>query len=64
MRKAIENLYTLVEPAFNSLGSAKYIKTIEEILNHGTGSVKQRKLYSGSSDFKHMLKSLRQLFYQ
>ena len=64
MRKAIENLYTLVEPAFNSLGSAKYIKTIEEILNHGTGSVKQRKLYSSSSDFKHMLKSLRQQFYQ
>ena len=64
MRKAIENLYTLVEPAFNSLGSAKYIKTIEEILNHGTGSTKQRKLYSSSSDFKHMMKSLRQLFYQ
>ena len=64
MRKAIENLYALVEPTFNSLGSAKYIKTIEEILNHGTGSVKQRKLYSSSSDFKHMLKSLRQLFYQ
>jgi len=33
MRKAIENLYTLVKPTFDSLGSAKYIKTVEEILN-------------------------------
>ena len=64
MRKAIESLFTLIEPALNSLGSTKYIKTIEEILNQGTGSTKQRKLYNSSNDFKYMLKSLRQLFYQ
>jgi len=64
MRKAIENLYMLVEPAFNSLGSTKYIKTIEEILNRGTGSTEQRKLYNSSKDFKYVLKSLKELFYQ
>ena len=64
MRKAIENFYTLVEPVFISLGSAKYVKTIEEILNQGTGSTKQRKLYNGSKNFEYMLKSLKDLFYQ
>ena len=64
MRKAIENFYTLVEPAFNSLGSTKYIKTIEEILNQDTGTTKQRKLYDSSNDFNYMLKSLKDLFYQ
>ena len=64
MRKAIENLYMLVEPAFNSLGSTKYIKTIEEILNQGTGTTKQRELYYSSNDFNYMLKSLKDLFYQ
>jgi carboxylate-amine ligase len=64
MRKAIENLYILVEPVFNSLGSAKHVKTIEEILNQDTGSAKQRKLYNSSKNFEHMLKSLRDLFYQ
>ena len=64
MRKAIENFCKLVEPAINSLGSAKYIKTIEEILSQGTGSTKQRKLYNGSNDFNYMLKSLKELFYQ
>ena len=64
IRKAIENLYTLIEPALNSLGSEKYIKTIEEILNQGTGTTKQRKLYDSSKDFNYMLKSLKDLFYQ
>jgi len=64
IRKAIENLYTLIEPALNSLGSKKYIKTIEEILNQGTGTTKQRKLYDSSKDFNYMLKSLKDLFYQ
>ena len=63
IRKAIENLYTLVEPAINSLGSKKYVKTIEEILDQGTGSTKQRKLYNSSNDFNYMLKSLKELFY-
>ena len=63
MRKAIENLYTLVEPAFNSLSSVKYAKTIEVILNQGTGTTKQRKLYNSSNDFNYMLKSLKGLFY-
>jgi len=64
MRKAIENLYTLIEPVINSLGSTKYVKTIEEILNQGTGTTKQRKLYESSNDFTYMLKSLKDLFYQ
>ena len=64
IRRAIENLYILIEPVFNSLGSAKYAKTIEEILNQGTGSSKQRKLYNSSKNFEYMLKSLRDLFYQ
>ena len=64
MRKAIENLYILVEPALNFLGSTKYIKTMEEILNRGTGSTEQRKLYNSSKDFKYVLKSLKELFYQ
>jgi len=64
IRKAIENLFMLIEPALNSLGSKKYIKTIEEILNKGTGTTKQRKLYDSSKDFNYMLKSLKDLFYQ
>ena len=54
----------LVEPAFDSLGSTKYIKTMEKILNQDSGSTKQGKLYNSSNDFNYMLKSLKELFYQ
>ena len=64
MRKAIENLCDLVEPTLISLGSGKYIKIIEIILKKGTGSNKQRKLYSASKNFKHMIQLLKEQFYQ
>jgi len=64
IRRAIENLCMLIEPAAISLGSKKYIKTVEEILNQGTGSTKQRTLYNKSNDFVHMMKSLKNQFYQ
>jgi len=63
MRKAIENFYMLVEPAIVSLGSKKYCKILEEILIFGTGSKKQRKLYSNSENFLHMLKTIKEQFY-
>ena len=64
MRKAIENLYALVEPAIVSLGSKKYFNILEKILNGGTGSIKQRELYNSSKKFEHVLQSLKELFYQ
>jgi carboxylate-amine ligase len=64
IRKAIENLCVMIEPAVISLGSKKYAKTVEEILNQGTGSTKQRTLYNKSNDFVYMIKSLKDLFYQ
>ena len=64
MRKAIENLYILVEPAIVSLGLKKYFNILEEILNTDTGSDKQRKLYANSNNFEHMLKTLKEQFYQ
>jgi len=64
MRKAIENLYMLVEPEIISLGAKKYFYTLEKILNTGTGSNKQRELYTSSKNFKKMLKILREQFYQ
>ncbi len=63
MRKAIENLYILVEPAIVSLGLKKYSNILEEILNTGTGSDKQRKLYASFKNFEHMLKNLKEQFY-
>ena len=64
MRKAIENLFKLVEPAIISLGSKKYFNTIEKILNCAAGSTKQRELYNSSKNFEYMLQSLKELFYQ
>ena len=64
MRKAIENLYILVEPAIISLGSKKYFNILEKILNGGAGSTKQRKLYNSSKKFEYVLQSLKELFYQ
>jgi len=63
MREAVKNLYMLVEPALHLLGSKKYCSTLEEILIVGTGSKKQRKLYTSSKNFKHMMKSLKEQFY-
>ena len=63
MRKAIENLFILVEPALVSLGSKKYRNILEEILISGTGAKKQRKIYSSSKNFLHMLKTLKEQFY-
>ncbi len=64
MRKAIENLFILVDSAMVSLGSKKYCNTLEEILVSGTGSRKQRKLYSSSKNFLHMVRTLKEQFYQ
>jgi len=47
-----------------SLGSAKYIKAIEEILTQGTGATKQREMYNKSNSFKYMMQSIREQFYQ
>ena len=63
MRKAIENLYILVEPAIVSLGLKKYSNILKEILNTGTGSDKQRKFYASFKNFEHMLKNLKEQFY-
>ena len=64
IRKAIENLYLLIEPAIISLGSKKYFGTLEKILNSDAGSTRQRKIYNSSNNFKYMLKSLKEQFYQ
>ena len=64
MRKAIENLFVLVEPAMVSLGLKKYFNILEEILNADTGSYKQRKLYANSNKFEDMLKTLKEQFYK
>jgi len=63
MRKAIENLFILVEPAIISLNLKKHFNILEKILNAGTGSEKQRKLYANSKNFEHMLKTLKEQFY-
>jgi len=63
MRKAIENLYILVEPAIVTLGLKKHFNILEKILSNDTGSNKQRKLYSSSKNFEHMLKTLKEQFY-
>ena len=63
MNNAIENLYILVEQAIVSLGLKKYSNILGEILNTGTVSDKQRKLYASSKNFEHMLKILKEQFY-
>ena len=62
MRKAIENLYALVEPVIVSLGSKKYFNILEKTLNGVTGSTKQRELYDSSKNFEYVLKSLKEQF--
>ena len=64
LRKAIESLCELVEPKMVSLESAKYIKVLEEILSKGDGSTIQREMYNSSGSFEHMIKSLKEQFYQ
>ena len=63
MKKAIENLFILVEPAIISLDLKKHFNILEKILNTGSGSNKQRKLYASSKNFEHMLKTLKEQFY-
>ena len=63
IKKAIENLFLLVEPTMISLGSKKYFKILEEILNDTTGSTKQRNLYNKSKKFQYVLKDLKEKFY-
>ena len=64
IRKAIENLCNLTEPIMVSSGSKKYIRSIEEILSQGTGATKQRELYKNSGNFKYMIQSLKEQFYE
>ena len=64
IKKAIENLFLLVQPALSSLGSEIYLSKLEEILKGSTGSTIKRKLYKNSKDFKHVIKTLIEQFYQ
>ena len=41
----------------------KHFNILEKILNTGTGSNKQRKIYAGTKNFEHMLKTLKEQFY-
>ena len=63
MKEAINNLCSYVESSLTLLGSSKYIKTIQEILNQGTGAAKQRELYNSSNNFEYMQQYLKKLFY-
>ena len=47
-----------------SLGSEKYIKVLEEILSKGDGATIQREMYNSSGSFEHMIRSLKEQFYQ
>ena len=64
IKKAIEDLCNLIEPAMVSLGSAKYVKVIEEILIHGTGASKKRDIFKKSGKFEYMIQSMKERFYQ
>ena len=64
IKKAIEDLCNLIEPAMVSLGSAKYIRVVEEILIHGTGASQKRELFKKSGKFEYMIKSMKERFYQ
>ena len=64
MREAIENLCNFIEPTIISLGLLKYIKIIKEILDKGTGTIRQRELCNNSNNFKYMLQSLKETFHQ
>ncbi len=64
IKKAIENLFLLVQPTLSSLGSEKYLSKLEEILYGSTGSTMQRKLYKKSKDYNHVIKTLIEQFYQ
>ena len=63
-KKAIENLFLLVQPIMCSLGTEKYLGKLEEILNGSSGSSKQRKFYKNSKNFKYVIKALIEQFYQ
>ena len=63
IKKAIENLFLLVEPTMNSLGSKKYLAALEKILNNNTGSTKQRNLYNKSKNFQYVINNLKEEFY-
>ena len=64
IRKSIEDLCALIEPTMISLKSRKYIKIIENILIKGTGTTKKKSLYKVSGNFQHMIKSLKEEFFQ
>ena len=64
IKKAIEDLCNLIEPAMVSLGSAKYVKVIEEILIHGTGASQKRDIFKKSGKFEYMIQSMKERFYQ
>jgi len=63
IRKAIQNLCKLVEPSMISLGSSKYLSTVDEILTKGTGSSKKREFFRTSESFEFMIRSLKEQFY-
>lgn len=63
IREAVKEMLELVSPRAAELGGLRYLGVIYEILDNGTGAHAQRRIYSGSGDFRHMIAEMRERFY-
>jgi carboxylate-amine ligase len=64
IREAVSDLMDLVRPEAVRLGAINYMDAIYDILDEGTGAHKQKAIYTKTGDFKSMITSICEGFYE
>jgi carboxylate-amine ligase len=64
MKEAALELYNFVEETARSLGSSEYLKGIKDIIQRKTSAHAQKELYHQGMDFKDIIKTIQDRFWQ
>ncbi|MBC8318540.1 MAG: YbdK family carboxylate-amine ligase [Desulfobulbaceae bacterium] len=63
-RKGTQDLLDSLSPQIKELGTEKYLKPINEIIDHGTSADRQKKLYAQHGDFREMIYTMQREFWK
>ncbi len=64
MREAAEEIFTKAAPSMAELGTVHYLSVLQQIIETGTSSNHQRKIFEAQNDFSAIIKELHPKFWQ
>jgi carboxylate-amine ligase len=64
MREAAGEIFAKAAPAMAKLGTVHYLSVLQQIIETGTSSVLQRKIFEAQNDFSAIIKEIHPKFWQ